>query len=74
MIVEKYYPFEFSVEESIPAPLARELIAIKQVLVAIIATDYEKRQVIVDGLSKSDCPIIKNIVDNIKLIDEAQHQ
>ncbi|PHM37173.1 hypothetical protein [Xenorhabdus innexi] len=74
MIVEKYYPFKFSVEESIPEPLARELIAIKQVLVSIIATDYEKKQVIINGLSQSDCPIIKNIVDNIKLIDEDQHQ
>ncbi|HGJ5866825.1 MULTISPECIES: hypothetical protein [Arsenophonus] len=72
MIEKKFYPFKFNMNKSIPEPIAHELVAIKQVLLAIIATDYEKRQVVLDGLSEINSPIMKDVVKNIKLIDANQ--
>ncbi|OCQ53549.1 hypothetical protein Ppb6_01175 [Photorhabdus australis subsp. thailandensis] len=71
MLVKKYYPFGFTMDESIPKPIALELVAIKQVLMTILARmEPEKRQGIVEDLSNVDSPIMNDIVKNLKLIDQ----
>ncbi|EKL3980171.1 hypothetical protein PRH55_003605 [Morganella morganii] len=67
---EKYYPFSFNMSKEIPEPVARELVAIKQVLMTILAKNHETRQEVVKDLSAVDSPIMQDIVKNIKLIDQ----
>ncbi|QCT21739.1 hypothetical protein FEM41_19825 [Jejubacter calystegiae] len=67
---KKFVNFGFTMSPEIPTNTALEIVAIKNVLMCILAHMPEKRKVITDELSAIDSDIMRDIVKNIRLMDQ----
>lgn len=65
----KFVNFSFTLDERIPREIGLEFVAIRQLAIAVFATlSVDKRQAIVEELSKNNSPQMQDIVKNLKLI------
>ncbi|THD49274.1 hypothetical protein ERD95_12310 [Enterobacteriaceae bacterium ML5] len=72
MINEHYVNFGFTLSDKIPKEIALEFVAIRQFAIAVFASlEPHKREAIIDTLSKSESPEMKDIVKNLKLIPKS---
>ncbi|HEM7519100.1 TPA: hypothetical protein U2J46_003492 [Providencia stuartii] len=71
MLDKKMRNFGFVMDKSIPVPTVMEFIALKQVLLSVIAKlPYETRQEIVSELALVESPVMAEMVKNLKMIDQ----
>ena len=66
---KKFIDLSFTMSEKIPREIALEIVAIKQVLAAILAKMPDKRDSIIDDLSGVDSDIMRDIVANFKRLN-----
>ncbi|MGM5670894.1 hypothetical protein [Enterobacter cloacae] len=66
---KKYVDLCFTMSEQIPRETALEIVAIKQVLAAILAKMPDKREAIIDDLAAVDSDIMRDIVSNFRKIN-----
>ncbi|EKS6415243.1 TPA: hypothetical protein ACG1T0_004671 [Enterobacter hormaechei] len=66
---KKYVDLCFTMSEEIPRETALEIVAIKQVLAAILAKMPDKREAIIDDLAAVDSDIMRDIVSNFRKIN-----
>ncbi|CZY11043.1 MULTISPECIES: hypothetical protein [Enterobacter cloacae complex] len=66
---KKFVNFGFTMSPEIPASTAHEIVALKNVIMCLLAHMPEKRKIITEELSAIDSDIMRDIVKNIRLMD-----
>lgn len=70
MIDEKHVNFKFTLSDKIPTETALEIVALRQVVMALTAAlPTDTRQTMIAILAKSNTPQMNDIVENMRLID-----
>lgn len=71
MIEKKHVKFEFTLSDKIPTETALEIVALRQVVMALTAAlPTDTRQTLITTLAKVNTPQMNDIVENMQLIDD----